>query len=138
MSDYKVKPVVIGADTFEEGWQPDPSKRQMFKIDVSKDEFLRDGEFDYYVNKDKRLQTETLWIGGMMKWVVNTCFMVVDGSYVDENNREVLTGDDFSIFIFYHVMNDPTHLTLLGKLKDDCKLAKRLKPMFRAFISNVA
>ena len=101
----------------------EPGRKPYIATEIPKRLLEEYGEFEYFKGAvdERKLKSgqhlrplpngESIWIGGMQKWVVDRLWLVM------EDPRD-------GIFIFYPFMNDPKCMQFLGKLNESCPLYK--------------
>ena len=102
--------VRLGDGDFIEEVNPRPGAHHLLAI-TAETRMIQEKDIEYY--KD----ASSWWTGGMQMYVVNEVYLVADGG----DNR---------VYLFYNFMNNSGYLTFLGRLKEDCQLAKEAMKSF--------
>lgn len=111
MTELKPYLAHLGKEGFIKGANPRPNSRHFYIIEIKLFHFYKNGgDIDYWVPKNDETVGESLWIGGMQKWVVDNLYIVRDPQDEGLNRTHC---------VFYYFMNNQQHLTMLGKLKEN-------------------
>lgn len=99
----------------------DPKLKPFAAIDVGRNKFLRDAEFQ--TNSSICKDGVSWWTSGMQKTIVDIVYIITD--------------DPESLFVIFCVQNCEKHPKFLGKLVDDHNFTREYKKVFSRFFQGL-